>query len=64
MFICDVARRHMSDDLDDALPWHTRAFVRVHLAVCRPCQRVRRQLKDTVTLLRELKDEPVADEEP
>ena len=61
MFICDMVRKHMSDDLDDALPFHKRAFVRTHILVCPPCKRVHRQLKDTVVMLRELRDEPVAD---
>jgi hypothetical protein len=54
----------MSDDLDDALPIHLRAFVRSHVLVCPPCKRVRAQLQATVGLLRELRDEPVADDDP
>ena len=62
MFICDMARKHMSDDLDDALPWYTKAFVRSHVLVCPPCRRMHKQLVETVDLLHALKDEPVADE--
>lgn len=54
----------MSDDLDDALPWYKRAFVRSHVFICPPCRRVHEQLAGTVELLRELRDEPPADDDP
>lgn len=62
MLLCDGVRRDLSDALDGKLPAWRVAVIRMHLAVCEPCEAIARSLKRTVDLLHELRDEPVPDE--
>ena len=65
MFICNHVRKHMSDEIDDKLPIHLKAYVRLHSFVCPTCRPIYRGLKETVDLLHDLRDEPYAgDDEP
>ncbi len=63
MLLCDGVRRDLSDAIDGDLPAWRRAVIRLHLAVCGPCEALARSLKRTVDLLRELRDEPVPDDD-
>jgi predicted anti-sigma-YlaC factor YlaD len=53
---CDLARRHISVQLDDELGVFEAARLHAHLGVCRPCRRFRRELLSITTQLR--RDEP------
>jgi len=44
MFNCQEVSRMVSASLDRRLPLYQRAAVRMHLAMCRYCSRLRRQL--------------------
>lgn len=44
---------------DGQLSAPRRAFARMHLALCKECERLYRSLQTTVSLLSELKDEPI-----
>jgi predicted anti-sigma-YlaC factor YlaD len=58
---CRAARSHFSDHLDgERLPLLGRLLVRLHLAVCPPCQRFHRSLAATRDALRALRDADVA----
>lgn len=55
--ICRIPRRYMSDALDGApVPWWARPLVRLHLAVCPSCMRMRRSLDATRDALSALRD--------
>jgi len=61
---CRVARSHLSDHLDgEPLPLLGRVLVRVHLAICPPCQRFDRSLRATREALHALRDADVAPDE-
>lgn len=59
MLFCKRVREQMSDYADGQLSAPRRAFVRMHLAMCEECERLYRSLQTTVSLLAELKDEPI-----
>jgi anti-sigma factor RsiW len=59
MLFCKKVREQMSDYADGQLSPARMAFVKMHLAMCDECDRLFRSLRSTVSLLRELKDEPV-----
>lgn len=44
-FSCRDVAEHASDHLEGALPWPARARLMVHLAMCRHCRRLVRQLR-------------------
>lgn len=60
MLICRLVREMLSDAADRRLPWWKRAFVRSHLAICRPCSRVNASLHRTLDILGELGKVPPA----
>jgi hypothetical protein len=60
MLICRLVRGMLSDAADHRLPWWKRAFVRSHLAICRPCSRVDASLLRTLDILGELGKVPPA----
>ena len=55
---CDQIAEELSDALDGALPLWRRLQIRLHLALCPPCARMRRSLERTVDLLHALRDDP------
>ena len=52
---CPTVRRHLSDAHDHQLPRWKHALVRAHLSTCAVCPTVDASLRDTVTLLRDLR---------
>lgn len=50
MFSCKEVSQRISDSMDRGLPLHQRMFVRIHIMMCKYCQRFRKQ----VLLLREM----------
>ncbi len=48
----DLASAH----IDRELPWRRRMAVRLHLAMCKHCRRLMRQLRATVAVLGRVKD--------
>ena len=49
---CDLARRHISVELDDELGAFEAARLHAHLGVCPDCRRFRRELRSITTQLR------------
>jgi hypothetical protein len=61
MWLCDHARRHLSDARDGQLPrWHE-LFIRFHVTVCPPCRRVDRAFTNVLSLLHDLRDDATPD---
>lgn len=56
MWNCRQVTQRASDHLERGLPWHARLQVRLHLLVCRACERYVRQMALTRDALRALKD--------
>jgi predicted anti-sigma-YlaC factor YlaD len=56
MLNCRDVTSMASAYLDRALPWRTRAQVRLHLLMCRICRRYLKQLELTTAALRHLAD--------
>lgn len=59
MLFCKGVREQMSEYGDGQLNPARRAFIRMHLAMCKECERLYRSLQTTVSLLAELKDQPI-----
>jgi len=55
---CRTVRSRLSDAHDGALPRFQAALLRAHLSTCAVCAPVDESLRSTITLLRELRDEP------
>jgi predicted anti-sigma-YlaC factor YlaD len=60
MFICQLARRNLSDERDGVLPWWTHAFVKFHFTVCPPCRRFKASFERTMGALAAMRDTPPA----
>lgn len=58
---CDHIAAELSDALDGEVPVWKLVRIRMHLAVCRPCRRLRESLDRTVGTLQALRDRPPAD---
>lgn len=56
---CDDVMNRATDYMEQVLPVPERFVVSGHLAGCRRCRKFFREIGDTVSLLRELKNEPV-----
>jgi anti-sigma factor RsiW len=55
---CDQIARELSDALDGDVPFWRLMQIRMHLALCRRCQRLNESLERTVESLRGLADLP------
>jgi hypothetical protein len=55
---CRTVRAHLSDAHDGQLTRLQAACVRQHVATCLVCKPVSESLDDTLSLLRDLRDEP------
>lgn len=49
----------LSDYEDGALPFSRMVAIRLHLMVCRRCPGLERSLRETIDVLRALRDEPL-----
>lgn len=56
MWNCQQVTQRATDYLERELPWHARLQFRLHLLMCRACERYVRQLVLTRDALRALKD--------
>lgn len=56
MWNCRQVTQRATDYLERGLPWHARLQFRLHLLMCRACERYLRQLTLTRDALRALKD--------
>jgi hypothetical protein len=53
---CPTVRRHLSDAHDHQLPAWKHSLVRAHLATCSRCPQVDASLRDTVSMLGDLRE--------
>ncbi len=60
---CEEVRRELSDYIDGRHGFMRRMVLRAHLAMCDQCAKAERALRDTVSLLGALRDEPIDDGE-
>jgi hypothetical protein len=44
MFSCKEVSRRISESMDRAIPMHQRFFIRMHIMMCKYCERFRKQL--------------------
>jgi anti-sigma factor RsiW len=63
MLRCDDIERLLSDYEDGALPLGRRLAVKAHLLICAGCRSLERSLRQTLSSLHALRDEPLPDEE-
>ncbi len=60
MLGCDEVERLMSDFQDGVLPPSRRFAIRFHLLMCRSCRALERSMRETLHLVRGLRDEDVS----
>ena len=59
MLECDEVERMLSDYEDGALPFSKMVAIRFHLMMCRRCPALERSLRETIDVLRAMRDEPI-----
>ncbi len=59
MLSCKELTELVTDYLEENLPWRERLRVKVHLWMCRHCQRYVDQMRKVVVLLRRFPTEPI-----
>lgn len=64
MLGCDEVERLMSDYQDGALPMRKRMAIRLHLMMCRSCRSMEQSMRETLGVLRQLRDEAPRESEP